>query len=134
MQQTLPALRKNTSAHGHGLPTWDSNNACCCSSLGMDFVVSFAATAKIRNPSQCKPINDAKKDWQHQHDCIGRFLVHHRRDADCLSTDLATKYPHLVLSAPAALRILRPEVARRALEFTANGTIRTTPVDKILLD
>uniref|UniRef100_A0A915J9Y8 Uncharacterized protein n=1 Tax=Romanomermis culicivorax TaxID=13658 RepID=A0A915J9Y8_ROMCU len=40
----------------------------------------------------------------------------------------------VVLSAPAALRILGPKVARRALEFIADGTIRPTPVDKTLLD
>uniref|UniRef100_A0A915JTU3 Uncharacterized protein n=1 Tax=Romanomermis culicivorax TaxID=13658 RepID=A0A915JTU3_ROMCU len=40
----------------------------------------------------------------------------------------------VVLSTPAALRILGPEVARRALEFIADGTIRPTPVGKILLD
>uniref|UniRef100_A0A915K337 Uncharacterized protein n=1 Tax=Romanomermis culicivorax TaxID=13658 RepID=A0A915K337_ROMCU len=61
------------------------------------------------------------------------------------SKDLAKKYLHLpwallkepfevealtaadvVLSAPAALWILGPNVARRALEFITNGTIRTT--------
>uniref|UniRef100_A0A915I5M5 Uncharacterized protein n=1 Tax=Romanomermis culicivorax TaxID=13658 RepID=A0A915I5M5_ROMCU len=66
------------------------------------------------------------------------------------STNLTTKYPHLpwallnepfevealmradvVLSAPAALQILGPHVARRALEFITDGTIHTTPVDKI---
>uniref|UniRef100_A0A915I4J0 Antifreeze protein n=1 Tax=Romanomermis culicivorax TaxID=13658 RepID=A0A915I4J0_ROMCU len=41
---------------------------------------------------------------------------------------------NLVLSAPAALRILGPEVAQRALEFITNRTFRATPVDKILLD
>uniref|UniRef100_A0A915JJ44 Uncharacterized protein n=1 Tax=Romanomermis culicivorax TaxID=13658 RepID=A0A915JJ44_ROMCU len=69
------------------------------------------------------------------------------------SMDLAEKYPHLpwallnkpfkvealmvanvVLSAPMALQILGPEVARRALKFIANGTIRATPVNKILLE
>uniref|UniRef100_A0A915L6E6 Uncharacterized protein n=1 Tax=Romanomermis culicivorax TaxID=13658 RepID=A0A915L6E6_ROMCU len=40
----------------------------------------------------------------------------------------------LVLTVPAALQILGPEVAQQALEFIANGTICTTPVDKILLD
>uniref|UniRef100_A0A915HTQ4 Uncharacterized protein n=1 Tax=Romanomermis culicivorax TaxID=13658 RepID=A0A915HTQ4_ROMCU len=69
------------------------------------------------------------------------------------STDLAKKYPHLpwrllnepfevealtaadvVLSVPAALWILGPEVAGWVLEFIANGTIRATPIDKILLD
>uniref|UniRef100_A0A915JTF2 Uncharacterized protein n=1 Tax=Romanomermis culicivorax TaxID=13658 RepID=A0A915JTF2_ROMCU len=39
-----------------------------------------------------------------------------------------------MLSAPAALRILGPEVARRALEFIPDGTICATPVDKILFD
>uniref|UniRef100_A0A915HVI7 Uncharacterized protein n=1 Tax=Romanomermis culicivorax TaxID=13658 RepID=A0A915HVI7_ROMCU len=69
------------------------------------------------------------------------------------SMDLAKKYLHLpwvllneplevevlraadvALSAPAALQILGPEVARRALEFILDGTIRATLVDKILLD
>uniref|UniRef100_A0A915HQ68 Uncharacterized protein n=1 Tax=Romanomermis culicivorax TaxID=13658 RepID=A0A915HQ68_ROMCU len=69
------------------------------------------------------------------------------------STDLAKKYQHLpwallkelfvvegltatnvVLSAPAALRILGSQVARQALQFIANGTIQATAVDKILLN
>uniref|UniRef100_A0A915I7L8 Uncharacterized protein n=1 Tax=Romanomermis culicivorax TaxID=13658 RepID=A0A915I7L8_ROMCU len=69
------------------------------------------------------------------------------------STDWAKKYPHLpwallnelfevealtaadvVLSAPAVLQILGPNVARQALKFIANRTIRATLVDKILLD
>uniref|UniRef100_A0A915L623 Uncharacterized protein n=1 Tax=Romanomermis culicivorax TaxID=13658 RepID=A0A915L623_ROMCU len=39
----------------------------------------------------------------------------------------------MVLSAPAALRILGLNVARRALEFIADGTIRASGLDKILL-
>uniref|UniRef100_A0A915HIM6 Uncharacterized protein n=1 Tax=Romanomermis culicivorax TaxID=13658 RepID=A0A915HIM6_ROMCU len=35
----------------------------------------------------------------------------------------------IVLLAPAALQILGPEVARRALEFIADGTICATPLD-----
>uniref|UniRef100_A0A915KYV1 Uncharacterized protein n=1 Tax=Romanomermis culicivorax TaxID=13658 RepID=A0A915KYV1_ROMCU len=46
----------------------------------------------------------------------------------------ATACPNWNLTMPAALRILRPEVAQRALEFIANSTIRATPIDKILLD
>uniref|UniRef100_A0A915KRN5 Uncharacterized protein n=1 Tax=Romanomermis culicivorax TaxID=13658 RepID=A0A915KRN5_ROMCU len=42
--------------------------------------------------------------------------------------------PNIVLSAPAALRILGPKVAQRALKFISKGTIGATPVDKILLD
>uniref|UniRef100_A0A915J018 Uncharacterized protein n=1 Tax=Romanomermis culicivorax TaxID=13658 RepID=A0A915J018_ROMCU len=38
----------------------------------------------------------------------------------------------MVLSAPEALPILGPDVARRVLEFIADGTILATPVDKIL--
>uniref|UniRef100_A0A915JQE4 Secreted protein n=1 Tax=Romanomermis culicivorax TaxID=13658 RepID=A0A915JQE4_ROMCU len=41
---------------------------------------------------------------------------------------------NVVLLAPVALPILGPEVAQRALEFIANGTIWATPIDKILLD
>uniref|UniRef100_A0A915IFS7 Uncharacterized protein n=1 Tax=Romanomermis culicivorax TaxID=13658 RepID=A0A915IFS7_ROMCU len=41
---------------------------------------------------------------------------------------------NVVLLAPAALRILGPDVARQALEFIADRTICATPVDKILLD
>uniref|UniRef100_A0A915K794 Uncharacterized protein n=1 Tax=Romanomermis culicivorax TaxID=13658 RepID=A0A915K794_ROMCU len=40
----------------------------------------------------------------------------------------------VVLSVPAALPILGPDVARQALEFIPDGTIRANPVDKILLD
>uniref|UniRef100_A0A915JS11 Uncharacterized protein n=1 Tax=Romanomermis culicivorax TaxID=13658 RepID=A0A915JS11_ROMCU len=40
----------------------------------------------------------------------------------------------MVLSAPAALWILGPEIAPQALEFIANATIRVMPVGKILLD
>uniref|UniRef100_A0A915KPC6 Uncharacterized protein n=1 Tax=Romanomermis culicivorax TaxID=13658 RepID=A0A915KPC6_ROMCU len=41
---------------------------------------------------------------------------------------------YVVLWAPAALRILGPDVAQGALEFIAHGTIHATPVNKILLD
>uniref|UniRef100_A0A915JNQ9 Uncharacterized protein n=1 Tax=Romanomermis culicivorax TaxID=13658 RepID=A0A915JNQ9_ROMCU len=42
--------------------------------------------------------------------------------------------PSTTLKMTAVLRILGPDVARGVLEFITDGTIRTTPVDKILLD
>uniref|UniRef100_A0A915IID8 Uncharacterized protein n=1 Tax=Romanomermis culicivorax TaxID=13658 RepID=A0A915IID8_ROMCU len=41
---------------------------------------------------------------------------------------------NVVLSAPAALRILGPHVPQWVLEFISDGTIRSNLVDKILLD
>uniref|UniRef100_A0A915K5I0 Uncharacterized protein n=1 Tax=Romanomermis culicivorax TaxID=13658 RepID=A0A915K5I0_ROMCU len=68
-------------------------------------------------------------------------------------TYLAKKYPHLpwallnelfedkapraanmVLSAPITLSILGPDVTQPALKFISNGTIWTTPVNKLLLE
>uniref|UniRef100_A0A915L7T8 Uncharacterized protein n=1 Tax=Romanomermis culicivorax TaxID=13658 RepID=A0A915L7T8_ROMCU len=41
---------------------------------------------------------------------------------------------NVVLSAQAALWILRPNIAQQVLEFIANRNIHATPVDKMLLD
>uniref|UniRef100_A0A915J2X2 Uncharacterized protein n=1 Tax=Romanomermis culicivorax TaxID=13658 RepID=A0A915J2X2_ROMCU len=42
--------------------------------------------------------------------------------------------PDVVLTEPVVLRVLGPEVARRAIEFISNCTIWATPVDKLLLE
>uniref|UniRef100_A0A915KCN9 YrdC-like domain-containing protein n=1 Tax=Romanomermis culicivorax TaxID=13658 RepID=A0A915KCN9_ROMCU len=161
MRQTLPALPKERSAQGYGLPRSDSDIACCRSGFGTDSVVGFAiATTEIHDAGQHKPVNNTENAWPLQHnrtegtpaplacfipkDCCPEFLR---------TPHLAKKYPHLpwallkepfevevltaadvVLLAPAALGILGPDIPQRAIEFIADGTIQATPVDKILLD
>uniref|UniRef100_A0A915L3I4 Uncharacterized protein n=1 Tax=Romanomermis culicivorax TaxID=13658 RepID=A0A915L3I4_ROMCU len=115
-----------------------------CHSGFDDSVVGFAAAAaEIREAGQCKPVNDTENDWRRQHSSSitdAMWAV--------WSTDLAKKYLHLpwallnepsevealtaadvVLLAPAALRILGPDIARRALKFITDGTICATLVD-----
>uniref|UniRef100_A0A915JC82 Uncharacterized protein n=1 Tax=Romanomermis culicivorax TaxID=13658 RepID=A0A915JC82_ROMCU len=55
------------SAQGYGLPTLEPNNACHSSGFGTGTVTCVATAAEICDASQCKPINDTKNDWQHQH-------------------------------------------------------------------
>uniref|UniRef100_A0A915IU38 Uncharacterized protein n=1 Tax=Romanomermis culicivorax TaxID=13658 RepID=A0A915IU38_ROMCU len=121
-----------------------------------DSVVGFAAaTTEIHNVGQCKPVNDTENDWGGQCDRIistdGRYTsasgpFYCLRTAAWNSYGLGTggrrsigidepaRAADVVLSAPAALWILEPDIALRALEFIADGTIHATLVDKILLD
>uniref|UniRef100_A0A915KWE2 Uncharacterized protein n=1 Tax=Romanomermis culicivorax TaxID=13658 RepID=A0A915KWE2_ROMCU len=159
MQQTLSALPSNMSAQGHSLPKSESNNACRCSGFGTGTnTCPTTAAAEICDASYITPVNNAENDWRHQR---GRLVLTEGGNSSSVTdpvqavwlTDLARKYPHLpwgllnelfevealmaanmVLSAPAVLQILGPEVARRGLEFIANGTIWAMPVSKILLD
>uniref|UniRef100_A0A915KS16 Uncharacterized protein n=1 Tax=Romanomermis culicivorax TaxID=13658 RepID=A0A915KS16_ROMCU len=55
-------------------------------------------------------------------------------DASLIALYRLMEAADVVLLAPAALRILGPEVARGPLEFITNGTIWATLVNKILLD
>uniref|UniRef100_A0A915HPP9 Uncharacterized protein n=1 Tax=Romanomermis culicivorax TaxID=13658 RepID=A0A915HPP9_ROMCU len=71
MGQTLPALPKDRSAQGYGLPKSDLDIACCRSGFGTDSVVGFAAAApEIRDAGQCKPVNDVENDWRRQPNCV----------------------------------------------------------------
>uniref|UniRef100_A0A915KHM5 Uncharacterized protein n=1 Tax=Romanomermis culicivorax TaxID=13658 RepID=A0A915KHM5_ROMCU len=74
-----------------------------------------------------------------------RFLIHHQRDVGHVVNGFGEEISspplgatqqaaNVVLSAPAALPILGPEVTQRALQFIVDSTIRATPVHKILLD
>uniref|UniRef100_A0A915L017 Uncharacterized protein n=1 Tax=Romanomermis culicivorax TaxID=13658 RepID=A0A915L017_ROMCU len=56
---------------GHGLPTSDSDNACCRSGFGTDSVVRPATAATDNHDAgQRKPVNEAKNDWRCQHGCV----------------------------------------------------------------
>uniref|UniRef100_A0A915HQ36 Uncharacterized protein n=1 Tax=Romanomermis culicivorax TaxID=13658 RepID=A0A915HQ36_ROMCU len=128
MRQTLPALLKDTSAQGYGLPKSDSNTAAVVSALTPLSALpppppKYATLVNVNPPTMPKMTGDIS--------VIASYGPMEGTPAPLVGVLSAA---NVVLSEPAVLQILGPNIARRALQFIADGTIHATLVDKILLD